>query len=165
MLATSCMAKPKGIVHLWSMAINLKGLRKPKDAENNKKDKHDNSVNGKKDLGNGASTNNIKGSTPDTVVTGVMKDTIIAVSIPIIKHILTLPSNLKINMKNVADILGVSYNADKYQIKLAYRKKAKEYHPDINKSPDATKMFQQITDAYEFLSEENISRYRNMNKS
>jgi DnaJ-domain-containing protein 1 len=62
------------------------------------------------------------------------------------------------------DMLGVNYDADKYQIKLAYRKKAKEYHPDINKSPDATKMFQQISDAYEFLNDDNIARYRNMNK-
>lgn len=59
-------------------------------------------------------------------------------------------------------ILDVEYSADKYQIKLAYRKKAKEYHPDINKSPDATKIFQQLNDAYEFLSEDNIQRYKNM---
>ena len=61
------------------------------------------------------------------------------------------------------DILGVSYNADKYQIKLAYRKKAKEYHPDLNKAPNATRIFQQINEAYEFLSDENIERYRNLN--
>jgi DnaJ-domain-containing protein 1 len=62
-------------------------------------------------------------------------------------------------------ILGVSYNADKYQIKLAYRKKAKEYHPDVNKSPEATKMFQQISEAYEFLNEDNIARYRKISQS
>lgn len=60
------------------------------------------------------------------------------------------------------DLLGVSYNSDKYQIKLAYRKKAKEYHPDLNKSPDATRKFQEINDAYEFLSDANIERYKNM---
>lgn len=60
------------------------------------------------------------------------------------------------------DLLGVGYDADKYQIKLAYRKKAKEYHPDLNKSPDATKIFQQINEAYEFLSDGNIERYQNM---
>ncbi|WP_303860156.1 DnaJ domain-containing protein [Alkalibaculum bacchi] len=59
-------------------------------------------------------------------------------------------------------ILEVSYQADKYQIKLAYRKKAKEYHPDINQSPNATKMFQKINDAYEFLSESNIERYKKL---
>lgn len=60
------------------------------------------------------------------------------------------------------DILGVPYNADKYQIKLAYRKKAKEYHPDLNRSPDATEMFQKINSAYEFLSDNNIERYKNI---
>ena len=61
------------------------------------------------------------------------------------------------------DLLSVPYNTDIYQIKLAYRKKAKQYHPDINKSTDATKLFQEINDAYEFLSEGNIERYKNMN--
>lgn len=60
------------------------------------------------------------------------------------------------------DLLGVSYDADKYQIKLAYRKKAKEYHPDLNKSPNATQMFQKINDAYEFLSDANIDRYKKL---
>ena len=60
------------------------------------------------------------------------------------------------------DLLGVKYDADKYEIKLAYRKKAKEYHPDLNKSPDATVMFQKINNAYEFLSDSNIERYRRM---
>ena len=60
------------------------------------------------------------------------------------------------------DLLGVSYDSDKYQIKLAYRKKAKEYHPDLNKSPDATVVFQQINNAYEFLSDDNIERYKNI---
>ncbi|MBU5256934.1 J domain-containing protein [Tissierella praeacuta] len=60
------------------------------------------------------------------------------------------------------DLLEVGYNADKYEIKLAYRKKAKEYHPDLNKSPNATKIFQEINNAYEFLSDDNIERYKNI---
>lgn len=60
------------------------------------------------------------------------------------------------------DIIGVPYNSDKYQIKLGYRKKAKEYHPDINPSADATKIFQEINSAYEFLSDDNIERYKNI---
>jgi len=60
------------------------------------------------------------------------------------------------------NILGIPYDADKYQIKLAYRKKAKEYHPDLNKSPNATEMFQKINNAYEFLSDNNIERYKNI---
>lgn len=60
------------------------------------------------------------------------------------------------------ELLGVQNDADKYQIKLAYRKKAKQYHPDLNKSPDATKLFQQINDSYEFLSDGNVERYKSM---
>ena len=59
-------------------------------------------------------------------------------------------------------LLGVPIDTDKYQVKLAYRKKAKEYHPDINQSPDATKKFQEINEAYEFMSDENIQRYNQM---
>lgn len=60
------------------------------------------------------------------------------------------------------DLLGLSYDADKYEVKLAYRKKAKEYHPDINKAANATEMFQKINDAYEFLNDDNIHRYKNL---
>ena len=59
-------------------------------------------------------------------------------------------------------MLGINYAADKYEIKLAYRKKAKEYHPDINKAANATEMFQKINDAYEFLNEDNIERYKKL---
>ena len=61
------------------------------------------------------------------------------------------------------DVLGVSRDASKDEIKKAYRKLSKKYHPDINKSPNATEMFQKINDAYEFLSEGNIERYKKMN--
>lgn len=64
--------------------------------------------------------------------------------------------------KSVA-LLGLPADADKYQVKLAYRQKAKEFHPDINKAPDATEKFQKINDAYDFLSDENIERYKSMN--
>jgi len=60
------------------------------------------------------------------------------------------------------NLLGVGYDADKYEIKLAYRKKAKEYHPDINKSSNATEMFQKVSDAYEFLNDDNIERYKKL---
>lgn len=74
------------------------------------------------------------------------------------------PNNdFKKKYEKSCDLLGVRYNADSNQIKLAYRKKAKEYHPDLNKSPNATEMFQKINNAYEFLSDDNIARYNNMN--
>jgi len=73
-------------------------------------------------------------------------------------------SNLdfKNNFERSCDILGVAYDADRQQIKTAYRKKAKEYHPDLSKLPDATKRFQEITTAYEFLSDDHIQRYKNI---
>ncbi|MDI9489943.1 MAG: DnaJ domain-containing protein [Bacillota bacterium] len=61
------------------------------------------------------------------------------------------------------DALEIPYDTDEYQVKLAYRKKAKQYHPDINKSTDATQKFQEISSAYEFLSQENIDRYKRLN--
>jgi len=62
--------------------------------------------------------------------------------------------------EEACNILGVNYNADKYQIKLAYRKLAKSYHPDINKDVNATEKFQKINTAYAFLNDENIKRYQ-----
>lgn len=74
------------------------------------------------------------------------------------------PTNeFKRKYEKSCDLLGVGYNANENEIKLAYRKKAKEYHPDLNKSPNATEMFQKINNAYEFLNDGNISRYKNMN--
>lgn len=49
------------------------------------------------------------------------------------------------------DILGVSRNATKDEIKSAFRKKAKQYHPDINKSKDANSKFLEIQSAYNEL--------------
>lgn len=71
-------------------------------------------------------------------------------------------TDFKNKYEKSCDLLGLDYDADKYEIKLAYRKKAKENHPDLNKSPDATKRFQEINEAYEFLSDGNIERYESM---
>lgn len=56
--------------------------------------------------------------------------------------------------------LGLSNDADKYEIKLAYRTLAKKWHPDINPAENATAQFQKINEAYEFLSDENIKLYK-----
>ena len=63
-----------------------------------------------------------------------------------------------------AKILGVPADTDEYQVRLAYRKLAKKVHPDINKAPDATQQFQKLSDAYDFMSKENIERYRSIKK-
>ncbi len=58
------------------------------------------------------------------------------------------------------DVLGVSKSASKDEIKSAYRKLAKQYHPDINKSPDAPKKFEEIQEAYDVLyDDEKRKRY------
>ena len=58
--------------------------------------------------------------------------------------------------------LGIPVTTEESRIKLAYRKKAKQYHPDVNSAPDATSKFQEISEAYEFLNEDNIRRYKGM---
>lgn len=58
------------------------------------------------------------------------------------------------------EILGVSRNADKDEIKSAYRKMARKYHPDVNKDPGAEERFKEISRAYEVLSDpETKARY------
>ncbi len=58
--------------------------------------------------------------------------------------------------------LGVDVNADKYEIRLAYKKLAKKYHPDLNPDKDTTQIFQEINAANDFLNDENIARYKSM---
>lgn len=53
------------------------------------------------------------------------------------------------------EVLGLSKNASDDEIKKAYRKLAKKYHPDINKAADAEEKFKEINEAYEVLSDEN----------
>src|SRR6266850_5240332 len=54
-------------------------------------------------------------------------------------------------MDDFHQILNVPRNASEAQIKNAYRKLAKKYHPDISKEPDAEQRFIEITEAYEAL--------------
>lgn len=52
------------------------------------------------------------------------------------------------------EVLGVSRNADEAQIKKAYRKLAKKYHPDTNAGDaDAEQKFKEVTEAYTVLSD------------
>ncbi|AQK75896.1 Molecular chaperone Hsp40/DnaJ family protein [Zea mays] len=50
--------------------------------------------------------------------------------------------------------LGVPRAASNRDIKAAYRKLARQYHPDVNKEPGATEKFKEISAAYEVLSDE-----------
>lgn len=58
------------------------------------------------------------------------------------------------------ETLGVSRDADKEEIKHAYRRLARKYHPDVNKEPGAEERFKEINRAYEVLSEPEVrARY------
>jgi molecular chaperone DnaJ len=52
------------------------------------------------------------------------------------------------------EVLGVSKSASKDEIKKAYRKLSKKFHPDINKEPDAAEKFKEVKEAYEILSDD-----------
>lgn len=56
--------------------------------------------------------------------------------------------------KDYYGILGVSRDASSDDIKRAYRRLARKYHPDVNPEPDAQERFKEINIAYEVLSDE-----------
>ncbi|MFC4320835.1 molecular chaperone DnaJ [Litchfieldia salsa] len=53
------------------------------------------------------------------------------------------------------EVLGLSKGASKDEVKKAYRKLSKKYHPDINKADDAADKFKEVKEAYETLSDDN----------
>ena len=56
--------------------------------------------------------------------------------------------------KDYYKILGLNRNAGKDEIKKAYRKLARKYHPDVNQGDDsAKKKFQQVQKAYDVLND------------
>ena len=63
-------------------------------------------------------------------------------------------SRLKENMRDPYSVLGIGKSATEKDIKSAYRKLAKAYHPDQNKDdPQAQTKFAEVTTAYELLSD------------
>lgn len=51
------------------------------------------------------------------------------------------------------EVLGVARTASVEEIRKAYRKLARQYHPDVNKAPDAQKKFTEVQEAYDVLSD------------
>lgn len=51
------------------------------------------------------------------------------------------------------EVLGLSKGASEDEIKKAFRKMAKKYHPDVNKEADAEEKFKEVNEAYEVLSD------------
>jgi molecular chaperone DnaJ len=58
------------------------------------------------------------------------------------------------NKRDYYEVLGISKDASKEEIKKAYRKLSKKFHPDINKEADASEKFQEVKEAYEVLSDD-----------
>ena len=54
--------------------------------------------------------------------------------------------------KDFYKVLGVSKDASDDDIKKAYRKLARKYHPDVNKTKEAEEKFKDISEAYDVLS-------------
>src|SRR5574344_2077633 len=54
-------------------------------------------------------------------------------------------------MTDYYEILEIEKNAGKDEIKAAFRKKARQLHPDVNKAPDAEEKFKELGKAYETL--------------
>lgn len=55
---------------------------------------------------------------------------------------------------NNRDVLGVSKNASKSEIKKAFRDAAKEFHPDLSDSPEAAEAFKRIKEAHDALMQD-----------
>jgi curved DNA-binding protein len=67
---------------------------------------------------------------------------------------------MPVEYKDYYKTLGVSKNASAEEIKKAYRKLARQYHPDVNRKPEAEKRFKEVNEANEVLSDpEKRKRY------
>jgi curved DNA-binding protein len=58
-----------------------------------------------------------------------------------------------VEFKDYYKVLGVERDATQAQIKAAYRKLARKYHPDVSKEPDAEARFKELGEAYEVLKD------------
>jgi DnaJ-class molecular chaperone len=58
-----------------------------------------------------------------------------------------------VSSRDYYDVLGVKRSANADELRAAYRKLARQFHPDVNKSPDAQKKFAEVQQAYDVLGD------------
>ena len=68
-------------------------------------------------------------------------------------------------MRDPYDVLGIPRNATDDEIKKAYRKLAKKYHPDVNKEPDAEAKFKEVQNAYDMIMSRNANPHGSFSQS
>ncbi|MBX2860525.1 MAG: DnaJ domain-containing protein [Vampirovibrio sp.] len=66
---------------------------------------------------------------------------------------------MSVQYKDYYKILGVSRTATEKEIKSAYRKLARKYHPDVNQTTGAAERFKEINEAYEVLGDQQKRKY------
>jgi len=67
---------------------------------------------------------------------------------------------MPVAFRDYYETLGVPRDATSEEVRSAYRKLARRYHPDINKDDDAEERFKEVAEAYEVLSDaEKRERY------
>ena len=71
-----------------------------------------------------------------------------------LQNLRNFKSSSVLSAKDYYKILGTDRNASQSDLKKAYFKKAKEYHPDVNKTARAKEKFAEINEAYETLGDE-----------
>jgi curved DNA-binding protein len=70
---------------------------------------------------------------------------------------------MPVAFRDYYDVLGVKRDASSEDIRRAYRKLARKYHPDVNKEPEAEDRFKEISEAYEVLRDpEKRERYNRL---
>jgi curved DNA-binding protein len=73
---------------------------------------------------------------------------------------------MAVEYKDYYQVLGVPRDASQDDIRRAYRKLARRYHPDLNQESDAEERFKEVSEAYEVLSDpEKRERYDNLGSS